>query len=172
MKFFRLILLLSITFALIWASGMFLFIWQIPKTPENSIIETDAIVVLTGGSERMEEGLRLLSNNYAVKLFVSGAGRGVIVADLSNEKNLNRRIDIGHSARDTRENAIEVSKWVEQNGYRSLRLVTSNYHMARSILELKSAMPDITLIAHPVFPDNVMLDKWWKFPGAMALISM
>ncbi|MDP6952784.1 MAG: YdcF family protein, partial [Alphaproteobacteria bacterium] len=61
--------------------------------------------------------------------------------------------------------------WMAKEGYRSLRLVTAAYHMPRSLLEFHRAMPDLRLIPHPVFPDSVRLDAWWRHPGTVALLA-
>jgi len=53
--------------------------------------------------------------------------------------------------------------------YTSLRLVTAAYHMPRSLLEFQDAMPDIEIEPYPVFPVHVKQDKWWAWPGTMAL---
>ena len=59
---------------------------------------------------------------------------------------------------------------MRDNGFRSLRLVTANYHMPRSLLQFRHALPDATIIAHPVFPDHVKQDSWWQWPGTARLI--
>ena len=78
---------------------------------------------------------------------------------------------LGHVAENTRGNAIETAVWMYEEGFKSLRIVTANYHMPRSLLEFKSLMPDVEIVAHPVFPDNVKVDNWWRFPGSSALIA-
>jgi len=74
-------------------------------------------------------------------------------------------------AENTRGNEIETAVWVYEEDYKSLRIVTANYHMPRSLLEFRSLMPDVEIIPHPVFPDNVKIENWWRFPGSTALIA-
>ena len=81
-----------------------------------------------------------------------------------------RRIDIGHAADNTAGNAAETAAWAENNGIQSLRIVTSVYHLPRSLLEFRQAMPDVKLVPHPVFADHVKRDEWWLWPGTARLI--
>jgi len=78
---------------------------------------------------------------------------------------------LGYEAMDTAGNARETAAWVSAEGYTSLRVVTAAYHMPRSLVELASAMPGVTLVAHPVFPERVRLDAWWSWPGTASLVA-
>ena len=77
---------------------------------------------------------------------------------------------LGYSAGDTAGNARETAEWMAKEGFASLRLVTANYHMRRSLLEFRRVMPGIALIPHPVFPPNFKGEKWWRWPGTASLI--
>ncbi|PKR54214.1 hypothetical protein COO20_11240 [Thalassospira marina] len=165
-----------IMLAVVWTFGFFWYVSQIPDRVANPYQKTDAIVVLTGGSERLSEGRRLLNRHLAKKLFISGVYRGVEVDELLSAGNADPDlvaccIVLGHIAENTRGNAIETATWVYKQGYRSLRIVTANYHMPRSLLEFHNLMPDVDIVAHPVFPENVKVDDWWRWPGSAALIS-
>lgn len=161
--------------ALAWISGLFAFIEIIPRDTAAGTEQTDAIVVLTGGSLRLHTGLQLLQEGRARKLFVSGVHRGVDVEQLLR---LVRQapaqaeccIALGHQADDTEGNAAESVAWLRAQGFRSLRLVTAAYHMPRSLIEFRSAMPEATIVAHPVFPPQVKLEDWWLWPGTAGLI--
>jgi uncharacterized SAM-binding protein YcdF (DUF218 family) len=83
-------------------------------------------------------------------------------------EDIENRISIGNAV-DTIENALETKNWMRMREYTSLRLVTAAYHMPRSLLEFQDAMPDIEIEPHPVFPMHVKQDKWWAWPGTMAL---
>jgi uncharacterized SAM-binding protein YcdF (DUF218 family) len=158
-----------------WAYGLFLFAVELPRAVEQPETATEAIVVLTGGSERLAEGLRLLTADMGRKLFISGVYRGVDVAELLSVARqgptLTDRIVLGHDAGDTSGNARETAQWMAQEGFSSLRLVTAGYHMPRGRLEFRRAMPEVALIAHPVFPANVHLDDWWRWPGTATLLA-
>ncbi len=158
----------------LWGIGLIKFDSFIPDDFEHKNIRTQAIVVLTGGSGRLDEGLDLLAKNPETRLFVSGVYKGNEVRhllSLSNQRSvaLSSRIDIGNAV-DTRENAAETAVWVDENTIRSLRLVTAAYHMPRSLLEFEYKMPNVRIIPHPVFPAHVKQDRWWAYPGTAALV--
>jgi len=163
---------------LAWAVGLIWFAGHVPRPSDGPPPDgrTDAIVVLTGGSGRLDAGLRLLAEGQAGKVFVSGVARGVDVDQLLR---IARRrpedfaccIAVGYAADNTAGNARETASWMRAQGYRSLRLVTANYHMPRSLVEFRSAMPGVEIVPHPVFPPQFKLDGWWRWPGTAALLA-
>lgn len=166
---------LAIICAGLWLAGWIWFASTIPTEIADTTTTTDAIVVLTGGSGRVEMGLELLRSGRASKLFVSGTGGPVQVSDLVPGQepvppDLHQAISLGREANDTPGNAQETAAWVEREHINSIRLVTAAYHMRRSILEFQTAMPDVKIIAHPVFPSSVKPD-WWRWPGTANLIA-
>jgi uncharacterized SAM-binding protein YcdF (DUF218 family) len=161
--------------AALWTGGLFWFASLIPDEVADTTTRTDAIAVLTGGRDRLSTGLELLSRDQAEKLFVSGVYRGVDVAKLlemsrHSPKELQCCVEIGHSAGNTAGNAIETAAWMRRQGYRSLRLVTSSYHLPRSLIEFRAVLSDVSLIPHPVFHDRIKQDRWWAWPGTASLI--
>jgi uncharacterized SAM-binding protein YcdF (DUF218 family) len=174
----RLVLLaILLVGAAAWGGGFLMFLQFIPRDTPQPGSATDAIVVLTGGSLRLEAGLALLAGGRAKKLFVSGVHRGIDVKELLRisrraPESLDCCIALGYTAHNTRGNARETATWMMDEGFRTLRLVTANYHMPRSLQEFRAAMPDIAILPHPVFPTHVRLDDWWRWPGtAMLLIG-
>jgi uncharacterized SAM-binding protein YcdF (DUF218 family) len=164
----------ALVLAFAWASGLIRFAAAIPSTVVDTETRTDAIVVLTGGSERLATGVSLLARGLAQRVFVSGVHPDVDAGEMlkavgEGRAELIGRIDAGHGARDTAGNASETAAWLQDHGYRSLRLVTASYHMPRSLLEFSRALPDATIVPHPVFPGHVMR-RWWLWPGSAALI--
>ncbi len=161
----------SVTFL----AGFLVFAAKVPRAAEPLSEITEAIVVLTGGSERLRTGLRLLEAGWAEKMFVSGVPEAVgvrallAVSEQESEK-LYTQIEIGHEARDTVGNARETEKWMMKQGFKSLRLVTAGYHMLRSLREFSRVMPGIRIVPYPVFPETVHLDNWWQWPGTTALL--
>ena len=145
------------TMAMLWGLGLIWFVQSSLTMTADPKAETDAIVVLTGGRLRLEAGLNLLGAGRAQKLFISGVNPHVHRLELmrvnghADDDDLNRRIAIGHAADNTLGNARETADWMRQQGYRSLRLVTSWYHMQRSLLEFQRAMPQTRIVAEPVF---------------------
>ena len=158
-----------------WTLGLFQFARSIPNHVKDTDTRTQAIVVLTGGSGRLGAGLDLLSDQRAGMVFVSGVYEGVDVRQLlalsqESPEDLACCVETGHGAANTAGNAHETAEWMHRQGFDSLRLVTSAYHMPRSLLEFHHALPDATVIPHPVFADAVKQDGWWKWPGTAALI--
>ena len=154
---------------------LLIFVGKIPIAPDSKDYNTDAVVVLTGGTDRLEKGLDLLSQKMAKKLLVSGVYRGVDVRrllKLSQRKpeELLCCIELGYNAESTRGNAEETKKWVKIENIQSLRLVTANYHMPRSLVEFKNLMPDIVIIPDAVFPKKFKRKNWWLWPGTANLI--
>ncbi len=159
----------------VWGTGLFRFADTIPDTIADADTPTDAIVVLTGGRGRLSTGLDLLARQRAKRLFVSGVYQTVDVGKLlklsaNASEELRCCVEIGYSADNTAGNAAETAAWVRKNGARSLRIVTSGYHMPRSLLEFRRAMPGITLVPHPVFSQHVKQQRWWAWPGTAILI--
>ena len=160
--------------AILWSVGLVGFAASLPRDIADPSSHTDAIVVPTGGHGRLVAGLELLRAGQAERLFISGVYDGVSVPSLVGENAGAATIccvDLGYSARDTYENALESATWMAEWGYSSLRLVTGNYHIPRAILEFRSAMPDVKLIANPVFPQHVRVDNWWRYRGTAGLIA-
>jgi len=164
-----------VALAAAWLGGLLWFASSIPASVEDTTTRTDAIVVLTGGSERIETGLSLLAKGLSDRMFVSGVGGQVKAGDLINRSGslpteLADKIAMGKMANDTPGNAIETAEWVHASDVHSIRLVTAAYHMRRSLLEFRDAMSDVTIIPNAVFPPNVKTD-WWRWPGTARLIA-
>jgi len=163
------------TVVLALALGFLWFVQQLPDRVAETQRHTDAIVVLTGGSGRVGQGLQLLAQGKADKLFVSGVYQGVDVAELlrvsqQDPEHLACCVALGYEAGTTEGNAIETAEWMRAQGYESLRLVTAAYHMPRSLLEFRRRMPEIEIVPHPVFPEHVKQDDWWRWPGSTHLL--
>jgi uncharacterized SAM-binding protein YcdF (DUF218 family) len=158
-----------------WIGGLVWFAAQLPHDLEDTTSRTDAIVVLTGGSGRLQQGLDLLAADLAEKLFVSGVYHGVDVQELLKISRVTPEeieccIALGYEADNTRGNALETARWLNHEDYGSMRLVTASYHMPRSLLEFRRVMPDVGIIAHPVFSENYHQDDWWLWPGSARLL--
>lgn len=115
----------------------------------------DGIVVLTGGVARVDEAVKLLNAKKGERLLISGvhpsASRAVLAKTFAvDEDRFNCCVDIDHKALDTVGNAVETADWVAAHGYHSLLVVTNDYHMPRSLLELQSALDGVELIPHAV----------------------
>jgi len=167
---------LALVFVLVWLIGLWRFAASIPSAVDLPDQPTDAIVVLTGGSLRVEGGLRLLAEGKAKKLFISGVYHGVDVGDLlrvsrQSPDSVACCVVLGHEADNTLGNARETAQWMESEGYHSLRLVTASYHMPRSMLEFTRAMPDVEIVPNPVFPEFLHEAPWWRSRRSALLIA-
>lgn len=172
----RALLLVGAALGAAWLTGLVYFASLVPLEVADKESKTEAIVVLTGGSERLAEGLDLLERKLASKLFVSGVYRGVEVRELvklsrHQPEALECCIVLGYTADNTIGNAQETAAWMRAMGFTSLRLVTGNYHMPRALAELRTALPEATIVANPVFPEHVKVGAWWYNPGTFALIA-
>lgn len=161
----------------LWAGGLVWFALGVPDKVDDPTTRTDAIVVLTGGSRRLGVGLNLLMQGKAKKLFVSGVHRGVDVTELlrvarQSPAEVECCIALGYAADNTIGNAAETQRWMAAEGFRSLRLVTASYHMRRSLMEFRHAMPGVTIVPHPVFPDRFQPPTWWRESAALALVAV
>jgi uncharacterized SAM-binding protein YcdF (DUF218 family) len=175
-RWLRRIVYMTLVTSVLWTGGLIWFAAQIPRSAPRQVTTTDAIIVLTGGTGRLETGLQLLAEKRAGKLFVSGVARGVDVAALlriarRSPDDLACCIAVGYHADDTAGNAHETAQWMRKRGFNSLHLVTANYHMPRSLLEFRQAMPAVKILAHPVFPQLFKIDSWWRFPGTAMLLA-
>jgi uncharacterized SAM-binding protein YcdF (DUF218 family) len=160
----------------LWIGGLVWYAEAIPRAVDDAATPTDAVVVLTGGSGRLDVGFRLLAEKRAKKLLISGVAREVNSEELirlhGNGKiaELSCCVVLGHVAGDTAGNARETARFIRNEGYSSLRLVTASYHMRRSLLEFHRAMPGVTIIPHPVFPEGFRAGEWWRWPGTLNLL--
>ena len=160
-------------------AGLQHFVLNLPKISSSVGPTTDGIVVITGGQQRLDDGLRLLQIGAGKALLVSGVGRGVNKSILADKLELSAPVmtlmdccvTLEFEASDTRGNALAASQWAEKNKFQSLRLVTSNYHMPRAKHVFTSKMPDIELYFWPVSPADLTLETWWKEPDILRLLT-
>jgi len=135
----------------------------------------DGIVVLTGGTARIDGAMALLAEGRAQRLLISGVNPSVsrdVIAGMVGDAlrpQIDCCVDIDH-ARDTVENASSAGRWASDLAFSSLIVVTSGYHMPRSMAELESAMPGVRLIAFPVANPDLDLERWWRNPTAFSLL--
>jgi uncharacterized SAM-binding protein YcdF (DUF218 family) len=130
---------------LLWVLGFAVFVVVLPGPAEPS--ETDAIIVLTGGENRIERGIALLKDGQAERLLVSGVNRTVRPAELAEQMGepedlFECCIDLGQEAVDTRSNGEEAARWMREHRFTSVRLVTTDWHMPRARFELARELDD------------------------------
>jgi len=137
--------------------------------------KADGIVVLTGGSSRVSDAMELLAGGYGKRLLISGVHPTNAASDISrslpdNQALLRCCVDLDRSAVNTRSNAAEARRWAQERGFKSLIVVTSNYHMPRAILELSHAMPDVALLPFAVVGDKWREEPWWTSGATLRLL--
>ena len=135
----------------------------------------DGIVVLTGGSSRVSDAMELLAGGYGKRLLISGVHPTNDVSDISrslpdNQSLLGCCVDLDRSAVNTRSNAAETRRWARERNFKSLIVVTSNYHMPRAIAEMSHAMPDVELIPFAVVGDKWREEPWWTSGATVRLL--
>lgn len=177
-RIWRGLMALGCALGLAWLSGL---VWFAAAVPDHERADAPgsaaAIVVLTGGSERLLAGLQALEANPSARLFISGVPAPVQREDLwraigvAPSARVAGRVDLGHAAADTQGNAEETAAWIGRTNLKTVRLVTAAYHMRRALLELRAQMPAVRFIPDPVYPANVKQDRWWLFPGTALLLA-
>lgn len=145
---------------LAWGLGFLWFVVALPQPLEG--VETDAIVVPTGGEGRIAHGLSVLDKGLAKKMLVTGVDREVKPSEFAAEFGVSAQrleccITLGFAAVDTRSNAAETAQWVRDNEVRSLRLVTTDWHMRRASSELARALPGEVEVVRDAVPSNLRI---------------
>lgn len=178
-RILRFLVLIVFIGAASWAGGLILFVDHVRgldvSNTDPALEATDAIVVLTGGSERVRTGLELLKQGRGKKLFISGVHPGLTLERVLGNFEIDPAlrqccIVLGHAAESTEGNAEETQTWFALEQFHSLRLVTANYHMPRSLLLFQKFLPGTVIIPHPITPESVILDDWWTHAGTANLL--
>lgn len=166
--------LIFISLAVLLLGGFFLFCYDMThmNLDNSAPVKADAIVVLTGGPGRVTTGLDLLSQNKGKRLLITGVNTDVKPQEILPSTHL--PVDLGYHAQNTLQNAQEARAWAIHHGYKSLIIVTSSYHMRRSLLEFSQRLTDITLIPYPVLPtpkklSQIALGQAWTQYGKYIL---
>ncbi len=139
---------------LAWVLGFIAFAVLLAR-PAGAV-QSQAVVVLTGGAGRVDRGLAVLRQGWAPQLFVSGVDRDVKPGEFAAQFKVSRQqmaccVTLGFSAIDTQTNARETAIWMREQHITRIRLVTSDWHMRRAVLELRNAVPDgLTIIEDAV----------------------
>jgi uncharacterized SAM-binding protein YcdF (DUF218 family) len=167
---------LIVTAAAIALAGFGWFIWSVPTDEVVLSRSADGIVVLTGGTSRVTDAMELLAAGRGKRLLISGVHPSTTMREIARvvpayEALLECCVDLDHSAENTVGNAVETRRWAKARGFRSLIVVTSNYHMPRTMMELGQQLPEVELIPFPVISDRQRAEGWWTAPTARLLIS-
>jgi len=170
---------------LAWGMGFAWFVNSLGRS-HSAAPHTDGVVAFTGGPERVETALRLLSEGRADRLLLSGIGGGAELPELARRAGVDplplaTRVTLDRSATTTRGNAAETAHWARANNIRSLMVVTASYHMPRAITELARALPEVTLyplpVVSPEHPDHgatplrLIAEEYMKYLATAAGLS-
>ena len=145
-------------------------------------IKSPNIVILTGGANRIKDGLKIIqdfknSKNINYKILVSGTGMGFTKSSLKKKlgPNFNSQliqccIDLDGVSKNTLTNASETFKWTSKNDIKEFILITSNYHMPRAILEFKNVMPNLKIYTYAIIPENHDIENWLSSYQTFSLV--
>ncbi len=168
---------LAMTAALVFVGG---FLWFVRTVPTEEVAlqrDADGIVVLTGGASRITDAVELLAAGHGKRLLITGVHRATSSDEIArvmprHERLLKCCVDLDHSAVNTVGNAAGTRRWARNLRFGSLIVVTSSYHMPRTMAELGRQLPDVTLIPFPVVSDTLRAGPWWdSLPTAKLLFS-
>ncbi|PWB66077.1 MAG: YdcF family protein [Bradyrhizobiaceae bacterium] len=162
---------------LVLGAGFFWFASVVPAEEVTLDRDADGIVVLTGGASRVADAVELLARGRGKRLLISGVHHTTTSREIARlmprfEPLVACCVDLDHSAVNTVGNAIETRRWAKTLGFRSLIVVTSSYHMPRTMVELRRQMPDVVLLSFPVVTERMRAQPWWSSaPTARLLIT-
>ena len=163
---------------LIWTAGLFAFADRVSRlTPAPLPAAADGVVVLTGAGSnaRLDAGMAVLEAGLARRLLVSGVNREASREDIRLVSKAARRlydccVDLGFTAADTLGNARETAEWARTMRFRSLIIVTADYHMPRAMLELRTALPDLKLQPYAAATPALDARRWRQTRGGARLM--
>lgn len=135
--------------------GFILFYTQVAALGPIDNPKADAIVALTGGYQRIDQAVQLLAQGAGKRLLISGVNPATSVSHIrsftkSRDELFQCCVDIGYDARNTEGNASETVQWIRAHGYKTVILVTNNYHMPRSLAEIRRLDRDTEFLPYPV----------------------
>jgi len=158
-------------------AGFLWFTYSIASSSPATLQNADAIVVVTGKASRIGEAINLLALGKGKRLLISGV-------NATTSKNSLRRMFKGHDAMfgccvdldrqalNTRGNAAHSANWARRHNFKSLILVTSTYHIPRTLAEFSNTMPNVKLQGLPVIAKHIHINRWWAYPGTAKLLAI
>lgn len=161
---FRFLFNLIMIAFIVFVGGFLWFVFDVPAA--KSTEKVDAAVVLTGGKSRIEKGLEILRADNTGLVYISGVNDAITPVQLQQSYNITademKCCIVTDQSENTRGNAATTARWIEENNVRTLQLITSSYHMRRSLLEFRSLLPETVILPTPVSVESVFGAEWWK----------
>lgn len=174
-RWIRRIVFLFAVILVLFGIGFIVFANGVPRIEEKLTQKAEAIVVLTGGASRIVDAVELLAAGHGGKLLISGVNPNTTREELvKSNPGLERLFDccivLGHRAQNTIGNAFEAARWVKENRFKSVILVTSGWHMPRALVETEKELPGVKLIPHAVISERMRDSPWWSDPATARLL--
>ena len=160
-----------------FAAGFLVFVATLARQERAPEGRTDGIVALTGGAQRIGDAINLLAAGYGRRLLITGVNERTSREEITRMNPAQRQlidccVDLDYRARNTIGNAIETRRWMRTHHFRTVAVVTSNYHMPRTLIELAHALQDgDRFVPHPVVTDGFDADSWWHSAPAARLVA-
>ncbi|MCJ2057706.1 YdcF family protein [Methylobacterium sp. J-048] len=162
---------------LVLFAGFLAFVSVLARHERYPADRADGIVALTGGAQRIGDAIDLLAGGYGRRLLITGVNERTSRDEIARLNPTQRTliaccVDLDYRARNTIGNAIETRRWMRAHRFSTVAVVTSNYHMPRTLIELDHALQDSDrVLPHPVVTEGLDADRWWQSPPAAKLLA-
>ncbi|MBB3810321.1 YdcF family protein [Pseudochelatococcus contaminans] len=168
------IMLLLVAGGIMLAGGFLAFVQMVESYRIDANASADGIVVLTGGSQRIADAAALMVEGRAKRMLITGVNEATTRAEIAETYPVVGEggccVDLDYRALNTVGNAIETRRWVETNNFHSLIVVTSTYHMPRTLLELENVLPNVALTPYPVTSHRSDGSEWLTDSDALRFL--
>jgi uncharacterized SAM-binding protein YcdF (DUF218 family) len=158
-------------------AGFLVFVGTLPRHERSPADRADGIVALTGGAQRIGDAIDLLAGGYGRRLLITGVNERTSRDEIARLNPTQHAliaccVDLDYRARNTIGNAIETRRWMRAHRFSTVAVVTSNYHMPRTLIELDHALQDSDrVLPHPVVTGGLDADRWWQSPPTAKLLA-
>ncbi|MES2905474.1 MAG: YdcF family protein [Pseudomonadota bacterium] len=175
-NFKRIVLIAGLLAIGAFVTGFFFFVSRVNQPLPNDNAPADGIVVLTGGASRINDAVQLLADGRGRRLLITGLNPSTSRHDLARTMGkksylIECCVDLDYEAINTIGNADEAAKWAQANKFTRLLVVTSNYHMPRTLLELQRAYPAGVFMPQPVASTSIRTENWWLHLPSIQLLG-